>query len=84
VSSALPNLNMKHYKSAKILSNLQYVKTPCANLTPYSRLSGDGSGFKPHICSHDSLVACDSYQSHKVRNTRIVSLTVTTIWVRFT
>ena len=27
VSSALPNLNMKHYKSVKILSNFQNVKT---------------------------------------------------------
>ena len=40
--------------------------------------------FKPHIFSRDSLVAFDSYQSEKVRNTRIVSLTVAIIWVRFT
>ena len=40
--------------------------------------------FRPHIFSRDSLVAFDSYQSEKVRNTRIVSLTVTIIWVRFT
>jgi len=45
VSLALPNLIMKYYKSGKILSNFQNVKTPCANLKPYSRLSGDGSGF---------------------------------------
>jgi len=40
--------------------------------------------FKLHIYSRDSLVTFDSYQSEKVRNTRIVNLTVTTIWVRFT
>ena len=40
--------------------------------------------FKPHIFSRDNLVAFDPYQSEKVRNTRIVNLTVTTIWVRFT
>jgi len=47
--------------------------------------------FKLHIYSRDSLVAFDSYQSEKVRNTRVVNLTVTTsrepnsyIWVRFT
>jgi len=39
--------------------------------------------FKLHIFSRYSLVAFDSYQSEKVRNTRIVNLTVTTIWVRF-
>jgi len=33
--------------------------------------------FKLHIYSRDSLVAFDSYQSEKVRNTRIVKLTVT-------
>jgi len=41
-------------------------------------------GFKPHTFSRDGLVAFDSYQSEKVRNTRIVNATVTTIWVRFT
>jgi len=40
--------------------------------------------FRLHIFSRNSLVAFDSYQSEKVRNTRIVNLTVTTIWVRFT
>jgi len=40
--------------------------------------------FKLHIFSGDSLVAFDSYQSEKVRNKRIVNLTVITIWVRFT
>jgi len=40
--------------------------------------------FKPHIFSRDSLVAFDSYQSEKVRNTGIVNVTVTTIWVRLT
>jgi len=39
--------------------------------------------FKLHIFSHDSSVAFDSYQSEKVKNKRIVNLTVTTIWVRF-
>jgi len=34
VSSALPNFNMKHDKSVKILSNFQNVKSPCANLKP--------------------------------------------------
>jgi len=36
---------MKLYKSVKILSNIQNVKYPCANLNPYARLSGDGSDF---------------------------------------
>jgi len=36
---------------------------------------------KPRIFSRDSLVA---FESEKVRNTRIVNLAVTTIWVRFT
>ena len=40
--------------------------------------------YKPHIFSRDNSVAFDSYQSEKVRNTRIVSLTVTTIWVHCT
>ena len=40
--------------------------------------------FKLHIYSRDSLAAFDSYQSEKLRNTRIVNLTVTTIWVRLT
>jgi len=40
--------------------------------------------FKLHIFSRDSLVAFDSYQSEKVGYTRMVNLTVTTIWVRFT
>ena len=41
--------------------------------------------FKPHIFSRNSLVAFDScYQSKKIRNMRIVNLTVTIIWVRFT
>jgi len=37
-----------------------------------------------HYFSRGSLVAFDSYQSEKVRNTPNVNLTVTTIWVRFT
>jgi len=40
--------------------------------------------FKPHIFSRNSLTAFDSYQSEEVRNTRIVNLTITTIWVCFT
>jgi len=35
--------------------------------------------FKLHIFSRDSSVTFDSYQSEKVRNTRIVNLTITTI-----
>jgi len=34
VTSALTNLNMKHYKSVKILSNFQNVQSPCENLSP--------------------------------------------------
>jgi len=34
VSSTLLNLYMKHYKSVKILSNFQNVKSPCTNLNP--------------------------------------------------
>jgi len=85
VSSALPNLNMKHYKSGKILPNFQNVKTPlCKFKFPVQDLLATVLLFKPHIFSRDSLVAFDSYQSEKVRKTRIVNLTVTTIWVRFT
>jgi len=40
--------------------------------------------FKLHIFSRNILFAFDSYQSEKVRNKRIMSLTVTTIWVRYT
>jgi len=40
--------------------------------------------FKLHIFPRDGLVAFDSLQSEKVRNTRIVNLRVTTKWVRFT
>jgi len=40
--------------------------------------------FKPHNFSRDRLVTFDSYQCEKVRNTHIVNVTVTTIWVRFT
>ena len=73
VSSVLPNLNMKHYKSVKILSNFPNVKSRYENLNPYSRLSGVGSDFYHHIFSCDSLVAFDSYQAEKVRNTQIVN-----------
>jgi len=45
VSSALPNLSMKHCKSVKILSNFQNVKPLAQIYIPYLRLSGDGSGF---------------------------------------
>jgi len=40
--------------------------------------------FKLHIFTRDGLVAFDSYQSEKVRNMRIVNLTVTIIWVDIT
>jgi len=40
--------------------------------------------FKPYIFSREGLLAFDPYQSEKVRNTRIVNVTVATIWVRFT
>ena len=44
--------------------------------------------FKLHFFSCNSSVAFDSYQSEKVRNTRIVNLTISDIkephlWVRF-
>jgi len=35
--------------------------------------------FKLQIYSRDSLVAFDSHQSEKIRNTQIMNLTVTTI-----
>ena len=38
--------------------------------------------FKLHIFSRGSLVVFNSYQSEKVRITRIVNLTVTIFWVR--
>jgi len=40
--------------------------------------------FKLHIFSLDSVLSLDSHQSEKVRNTQIVNITATTIWVRFT
>jgi len=36
--------------------------------------------FKPHILSRDNLVAFDSHQSEKVRNTRIVNLKANLHW----
>ena len=82
MSSALPSLNMKHYKSVKILSNFQNVK-PLAHIqTPIQNFLATILVFKLHISSRDSLLVFDSYQSEKVRNRRIVNLTVTTIWVR--
>ena len=40
--------------------------------------------FELHIFSRDNLVAFDSYQYEKARNTRFMNLAVVTIWVRFT
>jgi len=76
VSSALSNLNMKHYKSVKILSNYQYQAPLRKFKSPIQDFLATVLVFKPHIFSRDSLVAFDSYQSEKVRNTRIVNLTV--------
>ena len=75
---------MKHYKSVRILSNFQ-------NQVPLRKFKSSIQDFlttvlvfKPHIFSRDSLVAFDSYLSEQVRNTRIVDLTIKTIWVPFT
>ena len=76
VSSALPNLNMKHYKSVKILPNFQNVKSPCENLSPLFKTFWRRFWFLLHIFSRDSLVAFDSYQSEKIRNTRIVNAVI--------
>jgi len=84
VSSVLPNLNMKQYKSAKILSNFRNVKSPCANLNPLFKTFRRRFWLLNLMFSCNSLIAFDSYQSEKVRNTRIVNLTVTTICVSFT
>jgi len=46
MSSALPNLNIKHYKSVEILSNFRMSSLLAQIQTPYSKLSGDGSGFQ--------------------------------------
>jgi len=46
--------------------------------SPIQDLLGTVLVFQPHIFSRDRLVAFDSYQSEKVRNTPIVNLTVTT------
>jgi len=77
VSSPLPNLNMKRYKSVKILPNFKNVKFLAQ--TPIQDFLATVLVFILHIFSRDSLVAFDSHQSEKVRNTRIVILTVTTI-----
>jgi len=85
VSTVLPNLHMKHYKSVKILSNFQNVKYPLRKFkSPIQDFLATVLVFKHHIFSHDSSVAFDSYQSEKLRNVRIVNLAVTTIWVRLT
>jgi len=86
VSSALPNVNMKQYKSVTILSNFQNQVPLRKYKSPIQDFLATVLVFKPHIFSRDSLVAFDSYQSEKVRvwHTRIVNLTITTIWVRFT
>jgi len=76
---------MKRYKSVKILPNFRNVKTPCSNSNPLFKTFLRRFWFLYfHIFSRDSLVAFDSHQSEKVRNTRIVNLTGTTIWVCFT
>jgi len=61
VSSALPNLIMKHYKSVKILSNFQ-------NQVPLRKFKSFIQDFlttvlvfKPLVFSCDSLVGFDSY-----------------------
>jgi len=85
VSSALPNLNMKHYKSVKILSNFREYQVPLRKFKPpIQDFLLAVLVFKPHIFLRDSSVAFDSYQSEKVRNTQCVNVTVTTIWVHFT
>jgi len=72
---------MKHYKSVKILSNFKNV--PLRKFKPLFKIFWRlVSNF--HIFSRDSLVAFHSYQCEKVRKTRIVNLTATTIWVHFT
>ena len=78
MSSALPNLNMKRHKSVKILPNFQNVNSPCAKKRPIQDFLTTVLVFILHIFSRDSLVEFDSHQSEKVRNTRILNLTVTT------
>jgi len=75
---------MKHYKSVKVLSNFQNGNPLAQIKSPIQDFLATVLVFQLHIFSCDSLVAFDSYQSEKVRNTRIVNLTVTTICVRFT
>jgi len=63
---------MKNYKSIKILSNFQNVKVPLRKFKPpLQDFLATALVFKLYIVSRDSLVAFDSYQSEKVRNTRI-------------
>jgi len=84
VSPALLNVNMKHSKSVKILSNFQNQDPLRKFKPPVQDFLATVLVFKPHIFSRDSLVVFDSYQSEKVRNTRIVNLTIITNRVRFT
>jgi len=59
---------MKHYKPVKILSDLQNVTTPCANLNPLFKIFWRQFWFL-NIFTRDSLVAFGSFQSEKVRKT---------------
>jgi len=74
---------MKHYTSVDFIKNSECQVPLCKFKSPIQNLLKTVLPFKLHISSRDSLVVFDSYQSEKVRNTRIVNLTVTTIWLRF-
>jgi len=87
MSSALPILNtvsraINWYKDFIKFSECQVALRKFK--TPIQDFLATVLVFKLHMFSRDSLVVFDSYQSDKVRNMRIVNLTVTTIWVRFT
>jgi len=54
VGSFPPNLNMKHYKSVEIFIKCSECEVHlCTCKAPYWKLSGYGSGSKPHILLRD-------------------------------
>jgi len=59
------------------------MSSPCKSKPPIQDFLATVLVLILNIFSRDSLVAFNSYQSEKVRNTRIVNLTFTTIRVYF-
>jgi len=76
---------MKHYKISKDFIEFSECLVPLRKFKPLIQdFLATVLVFKLHIFSLNSLLPFDSYQSDKVRNTRIVNIRLTTIWVHFT